>query len=92
MGVRILSQIGLWAAPTEAARAVASISFRTYQKMAHERLMTKEFVQKCCGKQGSAEGRNCINPLHYRLTRINGGVLARKDIFKLPLVSSAPTR
>jgi len=40
-------------------------------KMVHERLTTKEFVQVCCGKEGSTEGlgpRDCINTLHYRLT------------------------
>jgi hypothetical protein len=35
-------------------------------KMVHERLTTKEFVQVCCGKEGS--GRDCINTLQYRLT------------------------
>ena len=37
-------------------------------KMVHERLMTKEFVQVCCGNEGSAKGRDCVNTLHYRLT------------------------
>ena len=37
-------------------------------KMVHERLMTKEFVQVCCGNERSAQGPGCINTLHYRLT------------------------
>src|SRR5262249_4183449 len=38
-------------------------------KMVHERLTTKEFVQVCCGNEGSTKGLGrCINTLHYRLT------------------------
>ena len=38
-------------------------------KMVHERLATKEFVQVCCGNEGSTKGLGrCINTLHYRLT------------------------
>lgn len=36
-------------------------------KMVHERLMTKEFVQVCCGNEDSAQGQDCVNTLHYRL-------------------------
>jgi hypothetical protein len=44
--------------------------FQDIEKMVHERLTTKEFVQVCCGNEGAAKGlgRNCINTLHYRLT------------------------
>jgi hypothetical protein len=35
-------------------------------KMVHERLTMKEFVQVCCGNEGS--GRDCVNTLRYRLT------------------------
>jgi hypothetical protein len=38
-------------------------------KMVHEQLMTKEFVQVCCGIEDSAKGPGrCVNTLHYRLT------------------------
>ena len=39
-------------------------------QMVHEKLETKEFVQVCCGDEGSSteRGRSCINTLHYCLT------------------------
>ena len=39
-------------------------------KMVHEQLTTKEFMQVCCGNEGSTKGlgRDCFNTLHYRLT------------------------
>lgn len=43
---------------------------QSISKMVHERLTTKEFVQVCCGNEGSTKGlgRDCVNALHYRLT------------------------
>jgi len=46
--------------------------FQDISEMVREKLHIKEFVQVCCGDEGSPKEaqrrRDCVNTLHYRLT------------------------
>src|SRR2546429_8575329 len=51
----------------------SDLIFQDISEMVREKLHIKEFVQVCCGDEGSPKEaqrrRNCVNTLHYRLTQ-----------------------